>query len=91
MTKFSTIAQDLTKIRPWLRELRIWILKERCKKTAEALPVFVRETLSLAPGRHHELLTTPVQKLFFQFSKHHTKFLVSLPSDVTAFQRPYRN
>lgn len=82
--KFANVVKDLTKIRPWLRELRIWLLKERCKKTAEMLPVYVTDSLPLLPGKpHHAAVMTPIQKLYFQFSKHHSKYLVKIITQMT--------
>ena len=76
MNKFQLVINNLSKIKPWLKDLKIWILKERCKKTAEALPVHVSDNLPSLPNKQHSIISCTAQKLFFQFSKHHNKYLM---------------
>ncbi|KAI1285965.1 Mediator of RNA polymerase II transcription subunit 14 [Halotydeus destructor] len=68
--------KDFTRIRNWIKDLRIWVLKERCRKTAEAIPIVVLESLPFATTKSHAFLSSSTPKLFFQFSKHSSNFLM---------------
>lgn len=54
---------------------RIWVLKERCRKTVESLPVQVHESLPLGT-KVHPIVSSQSAKIFFQFNKHTNNFLV---------------
>lgn len=51
-------------------QLRVWITRERCRKTVEALPVTLIDSLPFAPTYTHALLEKPGNKIYFQFTKH---------------------
>ncbi|KAF7491073.1 Mediator of RNA polymerase II transcription subunit 14 [Sarcoptes scabiei] len=56
--------------------LRIWIIRERCKKTVEALPVRTMESLPFPPNYSHDLLNIEGHKIYFQFTRHQNKCLI---------------
>lgn len=88
MSKFQGTVREPTRIISWLKELRVWIVKQRCRKTVESLAVQVHESLPLAtnsdPG-----VTCDESTLFFHFSRHRDYYLMvqlrtqDLPPNVT--------
>jgi len=70
------LNKNMDKIFPLLLELRIWITRERCKKTVEALPVRFIDSLPFLPNYCHECLSIKGNKIFFQFTKHQDKCIM---------------
>ena len=73
--KFGHVVSEPTKLTSWLQDLRTWILKQRCKKTVEFLPVQVQESLPSLPDTP-SVMDGPEPRLFFHFSKHHNHYLM---------------
>ena len=74
-SKFVSIVNEPMKLTTWLQDLRTWILKQRCKKTVEFLPVQVHDTLPFIPDSDQRI-TGSDTKLFLHFSKHHNHYLM---------------
>ena len=76
--KFVHVIKDGKRIKSWFQELRIWLMKSRCKKTVESLPVQVFDVLPFSSNNQgfESIVSTTKSKLFFQFSKHSNYYLV---------------
>jgi mediator of RNA polymerase II transcription subunit 14 len=77
----AVINRNFTKAVPLFLQLRIWLTRERCKKTVESLPVFVMESLPFPTSYSHPFLSIKSPKLYYQFSKHHQNYLVTVFSE----------
>lgn len=76
-SKFPTTLKEVAKIAPWINDLRVWIFKQRCRRTVEFLPVNVYDSLPFAPGYTHPIAQSRLPKLFFNFNKHNEYFLMA--------------
>ena len=77
ISEFETcLNKNVNKLASLIKELRIWITRERFKKTVEALPVHVMESLPFPPNYLHQSLSIEGHKIFFQFTRHHDKCLM---------------
>lgn len=74
----SVINKNSAKIIPLFHQLRIWLTRERCKKTVESLPVHVMESLPFSNTYSHPFVTLKSPKLYYRFSKHHNNCLVTV-------------
>lgn len=82
-SKFPLVVNEPAKLKSWMQDMRTWILKQRCRKTVEFLPVHVQESLPSLPDTT-SIIDCPEPKLFFHFSKHHNYYLmvkINAPSD----------
>lgn len=70
----------MNKVKTILKQLRIWICKERCKKTVESLPVQLHENVPLVGISDDSIINSQLVKIFFQFNRHHDYYLVSVPN-----------
>lgn len=75
-SKFPTTLKEVSKIAPWIHDLRVWIFKQRCKRTVEFLPVNIHESLPFAPGYTHSIVTSKMPRLFFNFKLHNEYYLM---------------
>lgn len=74
----AVINRNSAKVVPLFRQLRIWLTRERCKKTVESLPVHVMGSLPFATSYNHSFLSIKSPKLYYQFNKHHQNYLVTV-------------
>ena len=74
----NLINKNLAKVIPLFRQLRVWLTRERCKKTVESLPVHVMESLPFPTSYSHSFLNIKSPKLYYRFSKHHNNSLVTI-------------
>lgn len=72
----QSLNKNTNKLFTLINDLRIWITRERFRKTVEALPVTLMDSLPFPPNYNHECLNLPGQKIFFQFSRHQDKCLM---------------
>lgn len=70
------LNKDIDKIFTLIDKLKMWITKERCKKTVEALPVQIRESLQFPPNYTHDCFNIKGNKIYFQFNRHQDKCLM---------------
>lgn len=82
----NCLNKNVHKIFSMLLDLRIWITRERCKKTVESLPVRVLESLPFTPNYSHKSLESiEGNKIYFQFARHRDKvLLVAFDNDATS-------
>lgn len=72
--RFVKVVIDAKRLRDWFDELRVWIMKQRCRKTVEFLSVQVCDTLPLVKDQKaNENDSTP--SLFIHFCKHQETYL----------------
>ncbi|XP_054168688.1 mediator of RNA polymerase II transcription subunit 14-like [Oppia nitens] len=74
----TVINKNIAKVVPLFRQLKIWLTRERCKKTVESLPVYVMENLPFHPTYSHPFLAIKSQKLFYRFGKNYNNCLVTV-------------
>lgn len=81
----NCLNKTVDKIFSLLLNLRIWITRERCKKTVESLPVRVLDVLPFSPNYSHQALNDiHGHKIYFQFTRHQDKILmVAFDNDST--------
>lgn len=72
----TCLNKNLDKLPALIKDLRIWITRERFKKTIEALPVHILDTLPFPPNYTHPIMEIEGHKIYFQFTRHHDKCLM---------------
>lgn len=74
--KFPVVIKDTNRLILWIRELRIWVTKQRCKKTVEFLPVMIHESLPFSSLKPDPVVSSSSPKIFLHFTKHHNYYLM---------------
>ncbi|CAG2112067.1 unnamed protein product, partial [Medioppia subpectinata] len=74
----NVINKNTAKVIALLRQLRIWLTCQRCRKTVESLPVHVVESLPFPTAYSHPFLAIKSQKLYYRFGKHYNNCLVTV-------------
>ena len=74
----AVINKNTAKMIQLFHQLRVWLTRERCKKTVESLPVHVMESLPFSNTYLHPFMSLKSPKLYYRFSKHHNNCLVTV-------------
>ena len=79
----QSIKKDLVNFENLISDLRIWVTKERFKKSAEYLFTSVHEQLPFQSKEQNPIIRSKNQKLYFQFLKNVDYYLVVIFTDKT--------
>ena len=79
----QSIKKDLVNFERLISDLRIWVTKERFKKTAEYFFSTVREQLPFSSKEQNSVVRDRHQKLYFQFLKSVDHYFVVVFTDQT--------
>jgi mediator of RNA polymerase II transcription subunit 14 len=79
----QSIKKDLINFENLISDLRIWVVKERFKKTAEYFFTVVQEQLPFSTKEQNPVIRNRHQKLYFQFLKNIDYYLLVVFTDQT--------
>lgn len=72
----SYLNKSIDRLFPMVDKLKMWITRERCKKTVEALPVRIMDSLPFPANYSHDILNIQGNKIYFIFTRHQDKCLM---------------
>ena len=79
----ASIKKDLVNFERLISDLRIWVTKERFKKSAEYFFSTIQEQLPFSSKEQHPVIRNGHQKLYFQFLRNPDHYFVVVFTDQT--------